>query len=521
MASPLTARVADAARAAGLAARAWARRCVKGASSEKTSDEQFRILFERSPDLIVVVDAHDHRILKLNRACEIVFDRPADTLVGRSVLGLCPARAVEEVRDLVARTRAQGASSALTSLARPDGSAFPVSAAAIAFPWGGSLAVLLTLRDVSERVQGEQARSELEATLRAVAGEWRQTFDAIPMGILLVGADGRVKRLNDAARELAGRASFADIPGTPLAELGPGEPWPTAAAAARAVGSEPAAIFRQVADASAGRTWNVGASAMARPDRGERWVILTVQEATEIVALQDALRRSERMAEIGTLVSAVAHEVRNPLFAISASIDTLEVQLGAGHGAQATMEILREAMARLVALMQDLLDYGRPSARERTSALMESVAYDAIRECAPLAQAGKTEVVSRCASGMPPLEMDRGRLVRAVQNVIQNAIQHSPPGGVVEVEVDQVTLDGRPWALCAVRDHGPGFADGDVARVFEPLFTRRPRGTGLGLSIARKVVEEHGGHIRAENHPEGGGQVSIRLPGGPRSRGQG
>ncbi len=260
---------------------------------------------------------------------------------------------------------------------------------------------------------------------------------------------------------------------------------------------------------------------MARPDRGERWVILTVQEATEIVALQDALRRSERMAEIGTLVSAVAHEVRNPLFAISASIDTLEVQLGAGHGAQATMEILREAMARLVALMQDLLDYGRPSARERTSALMESVAYDAIRECAPLAQAGKTEVVSRCASGMPPLEMDRGRLVRAVQNVIQNAIQHSPPGGVVEVEVDQVTLDGRPWALCAVRDHGPGFADGDVARVFEPLFTRRPRGTGLGLSIARKVVEEHGGHIRAENHPEGGGQVSIRLPGGPRSRGQG
>jgi len=514
--------MADAARAAGQAARAWARRYVMGgAAVEETSDQQFRILFERSPDLIVVVDADDHRILKLNRACEIAFDRPADTLVGRSVLGLCPARAVEEVRDLVARTRAQGASYALTSVARPDGSAFPVSAAATAFPWGRSLAVLLTLRDVSERVQAEQARSELEAALRDVAAEWRQTFDAIPMGILLVGAEGRVKRLNDAARALAGRASFSDVAGTPLAELGEGEPWPTAASAARAVGSEPAIFFRQVGDPSAGRTWNVGASPMARPDRGKPWVILTVQEATEVVALQDALRRSERMAEIGTLVSAVAHEVRNPLFAISAAIDTLEVQLGAAHGARGTMEILREAMARLVALMQDLLDYGRPSARERTSAWLESVAYDAIRECAPLVHAGRTEVVSRCAGGMPPLEMDRGRLVRAVQNVIQNAIQHSPAGGVVEVEVGLVKSDGRSWALCAVRDHGPGFAAGDISRVFEPLFTRRPGGTGLGLSIARKVVEEHGGHISADNHPGGGGYVSIRLPCGPRSRGQG
>jgi signal transduction histidine kinase len=162
--------------------------------------------------------------------------------------------------------------------------------------------------------------------------------------------------------------------------------------------------------------------------------------------------------------------------------------------------------------MQDLLAYGRPSTRERTAASLESVAREAIRECEPLARASEVEVVSRSAGGVPSMKMDHGRLVRAIQNVIQNAIQHSPAAGVVEVTVEQATVSGQSWAVCAVRDAGPGFAEEDVRHVFEPLFSQRPGGTGLGLSIAQKVVEEHGGQIHAETHPAGGGYVTIRLP---------
>jgi len=502
----------SAARAARLVTRPWTGRhgAVPPASGAPW-EEQFRILFDRSADLILVVDPHDHRILRINRAGEALLARPGESLVGRSVFVFCSAGGVEELRDLLARTEAQGASSGLTTLARPDGTGLPVGAAATAFPWGRSLAILLTFRDVSERTKAEEERARFEATLSSVAAEWKQTFDAIPMGIVIVDGRGRVRRLNEAARALTA-LTFAEIAGMALPEMGTGEPWDTAAVAARTVSAEGAAFFRQVSDPSSGRVWNVGASAMARPKGEESWVIVTIQEATEIVTLQEALRHSERMAEIGELVTGVAHEVRNPLFMISASIDTLEAELDAAVVPRATMELMRDGIRRLVALMQDLLDYGRPSTRERTAGSLESVAYEAIRECEALARASGVEVVSRCAGGVPSMKMDHGRLVRAIQNVVQNAIQHSPAQGVVEVTVEQVTVPGRSWAVCAVRDAGPGFADGDVRHVFEPLFSQRPGGTGLGLSIAQRVVEEHGGQIRAENHPSGGGYVTIRFP---------
>ena len=475
-------------------------------------EEQFRILFDRSPDPIIVVDPGDHRILRVNRASEVLFDRPGDAFVGKVVFAFCSTRGVEDLRELMARTEEQGASSGLTTLARPDGSALPVGAVATVFPWGRSLALLLTLRDVSERVKASEERARFDATLLRVAAEWTQAFDAIPMGILVVGADGRVRRVNEAARALAGGRPFVELTGADLRELGQGEPWHTAAVASRELSAEKPVFFRQVRDGSTGRVWNVGASPMEREEGHEAWVIVTIQEATEIVALQEALRRSERMAEMGTLVSGVAHEVRNPLFAISASVDTLEAVLEPSRVPADTIGILRDGVNRLVALMQDLLDYGRPSTHERASASLEGVAYEAIRECQALARASGVEVVSRCAGGVPPMEMDRRRLVRVVQNLVQNAIQHSPPQGVVRVEVDWTASETSPWAVCTVRDSGGGFTEEGLRRAFEPLFTRRPGGTGLGLSIAQKVVEEHGGQIRAENDPEGGARMTIRLP---------
>jgi signal transduction histidine kinase len=108
--------------------------------------------------------------------------------------------------------------------------------------------------------------------------------------------------------------------------------------------------------------------------------------------------------------------------------------------------------------------------------------------------------------------MDRWRIVQVVQNLIQNAIQHSPTGSAVVVSGGEERDDGRPTAWCSVRDSGPGFDVADLPRLFEPFFTRRRDGTGLGLSIAQRIVSQHGGVLEAANHPEGGAVVSVRLP---------
>jgi signal transduction histidine kinase len=98
--------------------------------------------------------------------------------------------------------------------------------------------------------------------------------------------------------------------------------------------------------------------------------------------------------------------------------------------------------------------------------------------------------------------------VQVFHNLVENAVQHSPRGGAVEVEV----AAEEEWIVCAVRDGGPGFREGDLERLFEPFFSRRIGGTGLGLSIVQRIVDEHRGRIAAANRPEGGAVLTLRLP---------
>ena len=111
-----------------------------------------------------------------------------------------------------------------------------------------------------------------------------------------------------------------------------------------------------------------------------------------------------------------------------------------------------------------------------------------------------------------PIRMDRPRLHQVFQNLVQNAVEHTPRGGRVLVALQRETRDGQLGVSCSVRDCGPGFDSADLPHVFEPFFTRRRGGTGLGLSIVQRIVEQHCGRAWAANHPEGGGVVTVWLP---------
>src|SRR6185503_8177991 len=104
-------------------------------------------------------------------------------------------------------------------------------------------------------------------------------------------------------------------------------------------------------------------------------------------------------------------------------------------------------------------------------------------------------------STLPPVRVDSARVIQVFENLIRNALQHSPDGARVIVEAGAHDPE-RLWT--SVRDFGPGFSPEDSGRLFEPFFTKRDGGTGLGLSIAQRIVEQHGGRIAAANHPDGG-----------------
>lgn len=225
-----------------------------------------------------------------------------------------------------------------------------------------------------------------------------------------------------------------------------------------------------------------------------------------------ALRDAEKMAAMGSLVGSVAHEVRNPLFALSAALDAFEARHGHRDEFREYLELLRAQVDRVSQLIQELLEYGRPQDPPLEVQPLAPVIQQAVESCRR--DATRLGVTTRLGlpESLPLVTADARRLLRMFQNVIRNAIQHSPKGGVVQVEASELAAGEHRRIECTVRDSGPGLSEDVIPRVFDPFFTMRQGGTGLGLAIVRKIVEEHKGYVTVANAPEGGAIVTIRLP---------
>lgn len=244
---------------------------------------------------------------------------------------------------------------------------------------------------------------------------------------------------------------------------------------------------------------------------GMRRVISVARDLTQRKEMEEQLRRAETMSAMGSLVAGVAHEVRNPLFGISATIDAFEAEFGGRDGAAEYMSTLRNDLTRLSRLMTDLLEYGRPQPMQRQMQSIGPLIAEAMRVCLPRAREKGVEVTQLVRGPLGQVAIDSDRMLQVLKNVVENAIDHSRSGDTVELSV---RADGErsPTLLFTVVDHGPGFRAEDLPHVFTPFFTRRKGGSGLGLAIAQKIVTEHGGTIEASNGVGGGGRIEIRLP---------
>jgi signal transduction histidine kinase len=158
--------------------------------------------------------------------------------------------------------------------------------------------------------------------------------------------------------------------------------------------------------------------------------------------------------------------------------------------------------------MQQLLDYGKPPRLDLAEACPREVMAAAADACAPLAVQAGVEIDLEATPDVPRLKIDRGRIVQVLENLLENAVQHTPQGGMVRC---RARAEGEGVRF-AVEDGGPGFRLEDLDRLFEPFFTRRRGGTGLGLSIVQRIVEQHGGQVTAANRPEGGAVMTVTLP---------
>jgi PAS domain S-box-containing protein len=260
-----------------------------------------------------------------------------------------------------------------------------------------------------------------------------------------------------------------------------------------------------------GRLFWVEVSIRSAMIDGMERVVAVVRDVHQRKDMEEALRRSETMSAMGALVAGVAHEVRNPLFGMSALIDAYADEMTTpdlAHLAGA----LREQIGRLSRLMRELLELGRPVPVIREPGLLADVVRDAVSGRARAAAEAGVTLTNSVNGDLPPIGMDTSRLAQVFENLIDNAVQHAPAVRNVHIAAKETVHAERTWIECTVEDDGRGFRDLDLEHVFEPFFTRREGGIGLGMPIVRRIVEEHGGRVVAGNRPEGGAVVTVRLP---------
>jgi len=387
--------------------------------------------------------------------------------------------------------------------------AFPIQREGLGTPPAGAIVVL---RDIGERKRREEEQVRWQVALRRSAREWQHTFDSVDSPILIVASDRRIVRLNRAAMELIGK-SFRDIIGQPLESCGTGEPWAKGDKLMARVLKTRTAAFAQSRSETRGKTWDITAALLIEPGSEEDRVILLIRDITRMVELQASLHRSETMAAIGALAAGVCHEVRNPLFSISATLDAFEARFGEQAEYAEYLLVLRRELTRLNDVVRDLLEYSKPPSVTLLPDSIENVVAQAVHSSAALAKQLNVKIVNNIKRAMAKVPMDRRRLLQVFQNLIENAVQHSPPGGSVALTSREFEEEATTWIECGVLDSGPGFQEGDLPRIFEPFYSKRRGGTGLGLSIVQRIVEEHHGQIIARNRPEGGAMVLLRFAG--------
>lgn len=241
--------------------------------------------------------------------------------------------------------------------------------------------------------------------------------------------------------------------------------------------------------------------------------ITEIKKAEEkIIDFQKRLVKSESIAAMGKLAASIAHEIRNPLGALSNSISILRKSLKLAGPQQELMEIMSAEVGRLNNIVHDFLTYTRPKSLQYRHIDINKLLSEMVTLLSKdQALMGNSQI--QCLfEDMPPVQVDADQLKTAVQNVLINALQAAKGKGVITITTEKETLDHQPFFKIGIQDNGKGISPDHIKKIFEPFFSTKTKGLGLGLAIARRIIEEHGGDMEIKSKEGVGVSVFIALP---------
>lgn len=375
-----------------------------------------------------------------------------------------------------------------------------------------------------QRATLEEVNAELHRRLEELEDVRSYTdsiVNSLTTGIVTVDLEGRVVTLNPAAELLTGffRGEAAGRYCTELfADTAPlGEVLMETLTTRAPIGNVPVTLYRRNGGSL---PVDLSAAPLKGGDGKDLGAVAVFRDLTLVRQLETRLRRSDRLAALGTLAAGFAHEIKNPLTSILTFSRRLTRQFDDGEFRERFGRVVPRELERINDIVERLLELARPArlhfALVRVPALLDRV----IELYAEQIESRGIAVVRTYARDVPPIHADEEAIYRAIVNLVTNALDAMPSGGRLTLRLGWSDADVRPLRGQAftrrvrieVEDTGSGIAPADADQIFNPFFTTKDSGTGLGLALTNKIVEDHGGTIDYRQAAGGGAMFRIVLP---------
>lgn len=350
------------------------------------------------------------------------------------------------------------------------------------------------------------------AELREARAAWENTFHSIADGITIQDRQGRILRVNRALAEAAGMPPEA-LTGQPCARvvhgLVEGEGCPHAWALTT---GEP--FVEEVSHPVLGGEFRISTFPLWDAAGLLQGSVHVCRNITKERDLQERLSQAAKLATVGEFTAGVVHEVLNPLNIISGRVQILLDRPDLDPAVAQSLRVMTAQVTRLSRIAENLLAFARQRPLRRVRTAVNALVEEAVQAYELLLTEAGLRVERRYADGLPELSLDRDQMVQVLTNLLSNAKDATPAGGVVTVATGLAVEAEKRWVTIAVADTGAGIPEAQRARLFTPFYTTKEegKGTGLGLSVSYGLVRGHGGTITVESAVGRGSTLTVVVP---------
>jgi len=482
---------------------------IRDLTERMRAEELFRLVVESSPSGMLMVD-ESGTILLVNRQIEQLFGYERAELIGQLVEMLVPQRVrshhAGDRDEFFAHSehRAMGKGRDLYGV-RKDGQEFRLEIGLNPVLTQGGMRVLASVVDISERKRAEQTLQKERDFIDAVL----ETAGTL---VVVLDREGRIQRFNRACEQTTGYSS-EEVMGRYVWDLFliPDEVDGVKGVFKRLLGGEPRNDYENYWKGKDGLLRRISWSNTVLTDSNGKvdYIVAVGIDVTDFKHMQEQLRKTEQIAELGTLASGMAHEIGTPMNVILGRAEYL-LKRTADEGMKKGLTTIIMQIERITKVMTQLLAFARRRTPERRIVDLGAIVDETLDIFQDRITHSRITVEKAIEADVPAVSADRDQLIQVLINLVINSLHAMPEGGRLRLSLDREDSHVR----LGVSDTGHGMPEEIRSKIFEPFFTTKDfgKGTGLGLTVVKGIVEEHGGTIAVESAVDKGTTFWIRLP---------